>query len=444
MRVAVFCGSFPLVSETFVLKQITGLIDMGHEVDIYAELRPEGGNPLHEEVIDYGLLARTTYIDIPRESGYWELPVLPITGRTWPPGAETSILNVVRILKAAPKLFQCLIVAPRLTYKVLNSSDFGYQALSLSALYRLSALCAVSRNYDILHFHFGTIGNNFRFIKELWRAPFIVSFHGYDFSSWPRKQGLDIYSKLFDTVDAVTTNSEYTRMRVQELGCPPAKIHRLNMGLDLHHFQFHERVRKEGKPVRILTVARLVEKKGIEYAIRAVAEVRQTNAQLHYDIIGEGPLRHQLEALIQELEIQETVTLHGAQDSRNALQAMAQAHIFILPSVTAADGDQEGQGLVLQEAQAMGMPVVATNHNGFSESIVPNESGFLVPERDVDRLAERLNYLIEHPQMWPDMGRKGRQHVEKNYDIRKLNRHLVALYEQCIDGYRCGERKSAR
>ena len=138
MRIAMFVDSFPSASETFILKQITGLIDLGHEVDIFAQVSPEESNPTHPEVSKYGLLARTTYMDMPLETGYWELPVWPITGRTWPPGSETSILNAVRILRAVPKLFRCLVAAPRVTLKVLSLSDYGYQARSLSALYRLS------------------------------------------------------------------------------------------------------------------------------------------------------------------------------------------------------------------------------------------------------------------------------------------------------------------
>jgi colanic acid/amylovoran biosynthesis glycosyltransferase len=94
-------------------------------------------------------------------------------------------------------------------------------------------------------------------------------------------------------------------------------------------------------------------------------------------------------------------------------------------------GDEEGQGLVLQEAQACGLPVIATNHGALPEGLVPGQSGFLVPERDVDALAARLNYLIEHPELWPIMGRLGREFVV-NYDIRKLNSLLIELYRETI------------
>jgi len=99
---------------------------------------------------------------------------------------------------------------------------------------------------------------------------------------------------------------------------------------------------------------------------------------------------------------------------------------------TSVEGDQEGQGLVLQEAQACGLPVVATRHGAFAEGIINGKSGFLVPERDVEALVERLSFLIEHPEIWPAMGREGRAFVEAHYDIQQLNQQLVAIYTNAI------------
>src|SRR5437870_11687740 len=100
LRIAMFVGSFPVVSETFITRQISGLLELGHEVDIYANSRPEPGAPVHSEVTRQRLLDRTTYIDAPPETGEWEMPVWPLTGRTWPPGSSTSIHNSVRLARA--------------------------------------------------------------------------------------------------------------------------------------------------------------------------------------------------------------------------------------------------------------------------------------------------------------------------------------------------------
>ncbi len=431
LRIAFFTGIFPAVSETFILRQITGLLDMGHEVDIYADSAPELGTPVHAEVTKYALGQRTTYMDMPPETAPWEMPVWPVTGRTWPPGAKTSILNSARIIRALPKLLRSLMVAPGLARQVLKQSEYGYQAASLSALYRLAKLCSRRKDYDVLHAHFGPVGISFRFARNLWKAPLVVSFHGYDFSSAPRKDGSGMYAKLFDSADAITVNSDYTRSEVQKLGCPVLKLHKLPVGLNPDEFSFSERTGRLGEPVRILTVARLVKIKGHEFSLRAFAKVRQKHPRAHYDIVGDGPMRSELEKLAAQLGLRDAVTFHGACDGAQVQRYMAESQIFLLASVS-VEGDREGQGLVLQEAQATGLPVVATAHGGLPEGMLADKSGFLVHESDVGALAERLSFLIEHPETWPEIGRQGRAFVEERFDSRNLNRQLVKLYERIV------------
>ena len=427
MRVALIAEHFPAVSETFILRQITGLIELGHEVDIYAERRPENPGTVHPEVEKFGLLSRTTYMDIPPDSGYWEMPVWPITGETWLPGAEHPISNARRVLHALPVLFQCAVRAPGLLQQVLNSSEYGYRAESLSAVYRLARLCRVRHRYDVIHAHFGPIGDSFRFARQLWRAPLVVSFHGYDFSRWPRENGRAVYKKLFASADAVTVNSDHTCRRVADLGCPFGKMHKLHVGVDLRQFTFAARQAPTDRIVRVLTVARLASQKGIEYAIRAIELVKRQFPAIHYDIIGAGPLEDTLKKLASEINIADAVSFHGAQSGTFVQGAMRKAHIFMLTSVT-IDGDTEGQGLVLQEAQACGLPVIATDHGPFPEGILPGRSGYLVPERDPEALARALLDLVRHPETWEALGRAGREHVEKNYNVQNLNRDLAELY----------------
>jgi colanic acid/amylovoran biosynthesis glycosyltransferase len=427
LRIGMFVGSFPVVSETFILRQITGLLDLGHEVDIYADAPAETTAPRHPAVDRYRLLDRTTFMGMPPETAPWEMPVWPFTGRTWPPGSAKSISNAVRVGRALPKFFRCLAHSPRLTLQVLSPREYRYQAASLSALHRLAVLCSRTRKYDVLHAHFGPVGNSFRFAKTLWQAPMVVSFHGYDFSTVPRKEGMDVYRALFDNVDAVTVNSDYTLRQVENLGCPAARMHRLPVGLDPVEFPFHERTYDGHGPIRILTVARLAEIKGHEYVIRAVAKLRERQPAIQYEIVGDGPLRTTLGDLAARLGIADRVVFCGALDGAAVREAMDRAHLFVLGSVNVA-GDQEGQGLVLQEAQAAGLPVIATRNGALPEGLLPGQSGFLVPERDDDALAERLNFLVEHPQMWPMMGRAGRRFVEARYDIRNLNSLLERIY----------------
>ncbi len=433
IRIAIFLSSFPVLSETFILRQITGLLDMGYEVDIFADTRGDIDGAALGEASTQKLLNRTTFMDMPPEAAPWEMPVWPITGRTWIPGSERSSLNLLRIARAFPKFVQCFCLAPRIPRELLKRSEYGYRAASLSSLYRFAQLSRMSsRNYFVLHAHFGPAANSFRFARGLWKRPLVVTFHGYDFSAVPRTEGREVYQKLFQDADTVTVNCDYARERVCELGCPPERIQKLHMGVDLNEFDFQEHPRVVGEPVRVLTVTRLVEKKGIEFAIRAVAIAREQHPEIRYDIIGDGPLRASLEKLIAELRVSDIVTLHGAASNQAVREKMKQAHIFLLPSVTAQNGDQEGTPVSLIEAQASGLPVVSTRHSGIPEVVLDNESGFLVAERDVKLLAEKLLLLVQNPRLCGQFGACGRKHVEAQFDVHRLNTELVRIYEQTV------------
>jgi len=436
LRIATFAGAFPVVSETFILQQVTGLMDLGQEVDIYADVRADLGGPIHSEVAAYGLLDRTTYMDMPPECAPWEMPVWPLTQHTWPPGAATSIANWRRVARALPRWLRCVAASPALALRVLQQSEYGYRAASLSALYRLDKLRPVHRRYDVLHAHFGPIANAYRFARALWQAPLVVTFHGYDFCVTPREEGPSVYRRLFQEVDAVTVNSRYTRDRLVDLGCPPERIHILHVGVDVSRFALQDRPGRPDGAVRIITVGRLVQKKGIEIAIRAVASVLEKHPNVHLDIIGEGPLRQRLQQLTNELGLQNHVTLQGAKDSRFIQEQLAQADIFMLPSITADNGDQEGTPVSLMEAQAVGLPVLSTLHSGIPEVVLDGQSGFLVPESDVAALADRLQFLVEHPDVCRAMGARGRHHIEREFDLRRLNRDLVGIYRQTADQFR--------
>jgi len=152
---------------------------------------------------------------------------------------------------------------------------------------------------------------------------------------------------------------------------------------------------------------------------------------VEYHVVGDGPLRQELEAKVQAFGLGEVVKFHGACDNAGVRQWLRRCHIFVLCSVT-IDGDQEGQGLVLQEAQASGLPVVATRHGGLTEGLLPERSGFLVPEWDVAALTDCLTQLIQHPETWEAMGRAGRDYVAAKYDQTILTQNLLDLYRETV------------
>ncbi len=341
-----------------------------------------------------------------------------------------------RVAKGMGVLGRLLVDTPEVI-RTLNVFRYGRLAASLRLLYASTPhVLRQKKEYDIAHCHFGQNGILALALRELefLRAKRVLaSFHGHDvyvdvprYSSWFRRF-------LFKRGDGFTVNSEYTAQSVLDLGGTEEEIQILPVGLDVESFSYQARFRENGSPVRVLTVGRLVEKKGIQYAIRALAQL-SPNLSFEYRIVGGGPRRDELEGLVQNLGLENEVTFLGALPKEEVRRQYQWAHIFTLPSVTAADGDREGQGLVLQEAQACGLPVIATRHNGFPEGVQEGESAILVPERNVDALADALKSLSDQEHRWEAMGRCGRAFVESRYDSEALNERLVNIYRDLLSG----------
>ncbi len=176
----------------------------------------------------------------------------------------------------------------------------------------------------------------------------------------------------------------------------------------------------------------MVEKKGLEVGLRAFALLRRELPGATWHIVGDGPLRPHLEALRQQLSLADSVLLHGTLPHPEARRVLDQAHILVAPSVTAQDGDQEGIPVVIMEAMAAGLPVVSTRHSGIPELVEDGVTGLLVPERDPEALAQALRRLVLDAPGWPEMGRRGRAIVERDYNTRRLNDRLEQTLLQVL------------
>jgi colanic acid/amylovoran biosynthesis glycosyltransferase len=405
MRIAFIVGRFPSISETFILNQITGLIDAGHEVDIFSFNLPKKDEKEHQDVENYHLLARTHYILIPQEKGK-------------------------RLVKAMQGLPGSVLTYPRDMLRSLNVSRFGREALSLKLFLTMKAFVDKG-HYDILNCHFGKLGLAGMRLKQMGiPGKLVVNFHGYDVSQLVNDMGENVYECLFEEADLLMPVSKHWQRKLVELGADADKTFVHHMGIDTSRFEFKARQKNNDEPTLLITVGRLVEKKGIDDAIRAIANVvkRHPDWNIRYLIVGEGPLREALEKLVRDLGMDHVVQFRGSARQDEVRNIIMDAHIFLLPSFTAYDGDQEGIPVSLMEAMASGMPVLSTLHSGIPELVQDGQSGFLVPERNVDALAEKLDYLITHPESWPEMGYNGRSFVDNNFNIHKLNQQLVEIY----------------
>jgi len=408
MKVAFVLRKFPVLSETFILEQIVGLIEQGIEVDIFALFEGDCSDT-HPLMESYKLLERTRF------------PKVPCDSRLLP-----RFLNFFTQLKG-PKSRS---VGARL--RSVNFLKYRYQALFLNLFY-FSGMFEERTVYDIVHCHFGMYGLIGVDLRDLGliSGKVITSFHGIDIHVYPKQYGRSVYKRLLLQGDHFTVNSDFTKDCLVKLGCPVEKISKLPVGLRTSQYAAAAPKSVDGT-MKVLTVGRLVEKKGIEYGIRAIAQLYSRFPMLRYDIVGEGPLKDNLARLIESINATEYIRLLGPRNQDELRELYAESEIFLLPSVTASNGDMEGQGLVLQEAQASSIPVVSTLHNGIPEGILPDDSGFLVPERDITALATRIADLAVDPSLRKKMGLTGRKFVRDHFDISRLNVQLLDIYRDLL------------
>jgi colanic acid/amylovoran biosynthesis glycosyltransferase len=283
----------------------------------------------------------------------------------------------------------------------------------------------------LIHAPFGPDGLHAISYKKKFNTPLITDFRGYDIGRLPRKNP-HMYNELFEVGDLFLVRSENMKKDLIQLGCPRDKIKVHHSSIDLGKFQFKPRAPPENGEIKLLLVGRLTEKKGIKYAIHAVEKLVERSWNISLNIIGDGPLKKQLEHTIRELNLTHRVKLLGSKPHSEVIKTMQNSHILILSSITAPDGDKEGIPNVLTEAMATGMPVVATEHGGIPELITDGINGLLVPEKNSDMLAEKIEYLLEHPQLWSEFAENGLKKVREEYDIVKQTKRLEDIYTKLI------------
>ncbi|MFB3907478.1 MAG: glycosyltransferase [Candidatus Eisenbacteria bacterium] len=298
---------------------------------------------------------------------------------------------------------------------------------------------------QLLHAHLGWEGARTIGLRKALGVPFVVSFYGQDASMLPRKAyWRRLYRRLFREADRVLAEGSAMARRLVAIGAPEDRVRILHLGVDLDRLPFRERRPDPAGAGEIvaLMAASFREKKGIVYALEALARVAPRHPRLRLRIIGDGPLRGEIAARASRPDLAGKVELLGYRPFPDYLAELSRAHLFLSPSVTAADGDCEGGAPVcILEAQAVGLPVLATEHCDIPEATLPGRSALLAPERDAGALAARLDELLAHPGRWLEMGRAGRAHVEAEFDLRRQGEKTADLYEELLRS-RAGARVS--
>ncbi len=399
MRIAIIFNSFPEISEKFLLNAVIGYIKAGADITVFAAHRPESGIR-HGQYEEYDVVKYTRYVGVPR--------------------------SLRRRFVAAPALFLRLFArSPKAALEALRSGKYRTVAQNMKLLY--FGIAFANERFDIVHCHFGMNGLIGSYLKECgFTKRLVTTFHGSDINTYPKKHGLDVYRTLYRTADLITANTAFTKSKIIANGCPESLVYVLPVGLVAAEYADNDRTRVI--PDTLLTVGRLEEKKGHRYALEAVALVRKTIPGIRYFIAGDGSLRTSLKAYAAELGIAGSCHFLGVCASDRVKELYRTCAVFTLSSITASNGDMEGQGLVIQEAQACGLPVVTTRHNGIPDGLLDGISGFLVEEKDSATLAEKILLLFHEPGLCTRMGTEGRAFVLSGYDIDALTAKILKLY----------------
>ncbi|MDT0602807.1 glycosyltransferase [Thalassotalea castellviae] len=418
MKVAIFVDQFPVRSQTFVLNQIIGLIDLGCDITIISLHKGDG--TLLADIAQYNLDEKTHYLlDEPKT-------------------------KYKQFFYRIGCLCKCIITPSR--FPVIFASldkNYGRQGKSL-LLAAIAAKLPNVLNFDVAVCHFGYNGILANKLKRLGliQSKIATIFHGHEISDTKSlSRYSNDYHKLFKETELLLPISELWKDKLVKLGCPLNKIYVQRMGINLEKFSYKGNIDRKRLThethescspalLKIYTVARFTDKKGLKYAIQSLTHLPK-GIKVHYDLAGYGELETELKLLVRQLGLADVVHFVGACSSTQVADFMRKADVYLQPSITASDGDMEGVPVTLMEAMAIGVPVVSTFHSGIPELIENEVHGLLVPEKDPQAIAEKLTLIYNNKEnVVEQLVRNARDRVEFMADNHTLNQNLRDILYQ--------------
>ena len=301
---------------------------------------------------------------------------------------------------------------------------FGFAPYFYARLYRLKPV--------IIHAHFGIDGVLALPIARYLQIPLVVTFHGYDATTKDEyaRRSFYLHRKYLRHREMLKQNShlfiavsKFIKEKLIASSFPSEKVVVNYIGVDLDIFCPNPLIRREQI---VLFVGRLIENKGCEYLIKAMAAVQKVDPCVTLIVIGDGPLRPTLQRLA-ENQLRR-FNFIGPQSSEAVRYWLNRAKIFSVPSVTVKSGESEGFGLVFVEAQAMGVPVVSFATGGITEAVDHEQTGFLVRERDTGALAMSILRLMGSEELWNRFSREGQKRAREMFNVSTQVQSLEDLY----------------
>jgi glycosyltransferase involved in cell wall biosynthesis len=395
MTIGVALPSLPTPSETFILSHLQVLRGAGLEAALLVDAAPAELPAAYQPYV-------TKVVFVPQ----CPAPVPKRLGMLW------TLLRRGGLAQA----------------KVMNPILFGPRVRALPHLRWASALDGAGPLH-LIHAHYLFTTETLAGLKRcgLMDTPLVGTAHGVDLNVWAPRQRRSVFPGSLSSTDTLTCGSQFMRTQLQRWNIVGPEIEVVPQSVDSNRTV---RRHSGSSPFTVLSVGRLLPVKGLEYGLEAFALIRKAVPGARYWIAGDGPERERLQALARQLDLGEAVHFLGHLIHDELLRYYEGADVFLFPSVTAEDGAQEGQGLALLEAQASGLPVVASESGGIPENMIDGGSGYLVPERDVEQMGRHLVALAANPELRGRLGGAGLEFVRRERTLVHLQARLIETYRR--------------
>lgn len=401
MKVAYLTNCFGSQSHTFIRREIVALRAIGVELCLLGVRRDNAASAAEAAA----LVAETSYL--------------------YPIRAKEVAAHNLSYLRRAPVRY--LVGAVR----ALTREEFGLRRRAKMLYHYLvatkHAAALEEQQVTHIHAHFMNVSASIAMYASYHsKIPFSVTVHSAGTYKTPHILG--VAQKLTEAQFLIMI-SHHNVAYFDAIAACRSKCHVVRCGMQVEDFPLRPiESRRQDSPARLLAVGRFVEKKGFIYLVEAAALLRERGLHFELTLIGEGPLFEQVKRRREELGLTEQVVLAGRKETADVRAAMTLADVVIVPSVTSASGEKEGLPVVIMEAMATGVPVVASDHSGIPEIVRPGETGFLTAERDVHGIAQAIVAILQSDT--GDLVRAARQLVEGEFNISAVAQRRRELFEQ--------------
>jgi colanic acid/amylovoran biosynthesis glycosyltransferase len=289
----------------------------------------------------------------------------------------------------------------------------------------------LKQKIDVVFVEYGMVGAMVTKACRIANMPLVIHYHGADVYHRETVAAYrDLYAEAFKYASAFISVSVDMIEALKGLGAPADKIHLASCGVDTEAFP---QLDISNTKQNFLSVGRFVEKKSPQSVVKAFDLITRAVPEARLSMVGTGPLFDETKALIEELNLTDKIRLTGALTSAEIKMLFSQTRCFVQHSVTAANGDKEGTPVTILEAGSSGLPVVSTFHAGIKHAVVHQKTGDLVPEHDVQGMADYMIKIAQDVQLAIQLGTAGAAHIRENYDIRDRINTLTDILYKAID-----------